>query len=334
MVRDDVLQVLEEHRGELVSGGMLARELGVSRTAVWKAISSLREDGFPIESISGGGYCLSSSSDALSSAGITMHLTTEFIGRSLDVFSEIDSTNNYLKLHAAELQHGHTAVADCQTAGRGRRGRSFLSPSGSGVYLSILLHPSLPLEQINLITVGAAVAICHAIEETADFSPSIKWVNDVLQNGKKLCGILTEASVEAETGSLDYAIVGIGINVRTPEGGLPEEIREIAGSLEDFAPHAVHRNALVAAFLNHMERCYNLIASRNTAALMEDYRSYMKFLGQEIRVILNGKSEPARALSINEHGHLIVEKNGKTETVLAGEISIRLEEQKDMPKEI
>lgn len=332
MVRDDVLQVLEQHRGELVSGGMLARELSVSRTAVWKAISALRDEGFPIESVAGGGYRLSSDSDALSSAGIALELTTQSIGQSLDIFSEIDSTNNYLKQHASELHHGHTVVADCQTAGRGRRGRSFHSPSGSGVYLSILLHPDLPLEQINLITVGAAVAISHAIEQTASFTPSIKWVNDVLMHGRKLCGILTEASVEAETGALGYAIVGIGINVRTPADGLPEDIRGIAGSLEDFAPHPVRRNALVAAFLNQMERCYQLIADGNTAQLMEEYRSYMHFLGQEIRVIANGVSEPARALSINDRGHLIVEKNGKTETVFAGEISIRLDEQTDFPK--
>ncbi|MGN1015028.1 MAG: biotin--[acetyl-CoA-carboxylase] ligase [Butyricicoccus sp.] len=332
MVRDDVLQVLEQHKGELVSGGMLAQKLSVSRTAIWKAISTLRDEGFPIESVAGGGYRLSMDSDALSAAGIQLHLTTGCIGQSLEVFSEIDSTNNYLKRKAGELPHGHTAVADCQTAGRGRRGRSFLSPSGSGVYLSILLHPTMPLEQINLITVGAAVAICHAIQEAAGFSPSIKWVNDVLQDGKKLCGILTEASVEAETGLLSYAIVGIGINVRTPEGGLPEEIRSIAGSLEDFAPHAVSRNQLVACFLNHMERCYDRIAHGQTAALMEDYRSYMHFLGQEIRIITGDAVRPARALTINEHGHLIVEQDGERRELLAGEISIRLDEQTDIPK--
>lgn len=332
MVRDDVLKVLEQHRGELVSGGALARELNVSRTAVWKAITSLRADGFPIDSVSGGGYRLSTDSDGLSRAGIQLKLRTSCIGRDMDVFSEIDSTNNFLKRNAADLKHGHTAVADCQTAGRGRLGRSFISPSGSGVYLSILLHPNLPLEQINLITVGAAVAACHAIEETASFTPDLKWVNDVLMHGKKLCGILTEASVEAETGQLNYAIVGIGINVRTPAGGLAEEIRDIAGSLEDFAPHPVNRNALVASFLNHMERCFMLISESNTSALMEDYRSYMHFMGEEIRIISGGNVETAKAVSINERGHLIIEQNSETRTVLAGEISIRLDEQSDMPK--
>lgn len=332
MVRDDVLQVLEQHRGEWVSGAQLARELNVSRTAIWKAITALRDENFPIESAVRGGYRLADSSDVLSEAGIRTELTAAQLGRTMDVFSEIDSTNNYLKQHAQTLPHGHAAIADCQTAGRGRLGRTFLSPSGSGIYLSVLLHPSLPIEQINLITVGAAVALCHAIEETAGFSPTLKWVNDILKDGKKLCGILTEASVEAETGLLSYAIVGIGINVRTPEGGLPEEIRTIAGCLEDFSAQPVRRNALAAHLLNHLERCYQLIVSGDTSALMAEYRSYMTFLGEEIRVIQNGVSAPARALDINERGHLIVEMDGSRQTIFAGEISIRLDGQTDMPK--
>ncbi len=332
MVKEKVLQVLEQHRGELISGGMLSRELSVSRTAVWKAICSLRNEGFPIESVAGGGYRLSENSDTLSEAGISFHLNTKDIGRKLDVFSQIDSTNNYLKLHAAELDHGHTVVADSQTAGRGRRGRSFSSPPTSGVYLSILLHPTLPLERINLITIGAAVAICHAIEEVAAFTPTLKWVNDVLMDGKKLCGILTEAAVEAETGALSYAIVGIGINVHHPEGGYPPELRHIAGCLEEFSAQTVQRNLLVAHFLNHMERCYQLIATGDTAALITDYRSYMHFLGQEIRVIANDHMEPAMALDINEQGHLIIQQNGERKTLLSGEISIRLDGQTDLPQ--
>lgn len=327
MVRDEVLQALERSRGQLVSGGTLAKELGVSRTAIWKAIAALRDSGFPIESVAGGGYRLAQDSDVLSQAGIDVVLNTRTIARSLDVFAEIDSTNNYLKQHAAQLPDGHTAVADCQTAGRGRLGRSFLSPPGSGIYLSILLRPQISLQQINLITVGAAVAICRAIAQVADFQPSIKWVNDVLMNGKKLCGILTEASVEAETGLLSYAIVGIGINVRTPAQGMPEEIRDIAGSLEDFAPHSVRRNALTAAFLNEMERCYQLILTGDTKQLMADYRELMHFFGQPIRVMENGRNTDAVAVNIDEQGHLLIERNGQRETLLAGEISIQLPEQ-------
>lgn len=327
MVRDDVLRALEQHRGTLVSGGTLARELGVSRTAVWKAITSLREMGFPIESISGEGYRLAESSDALSEAGIAMELKTNHLARNVCVLSTVSSTNTYLKERAADLPDGYAVVADCQTAGRGRLGRTFLSPSGSGIYISILLHPTLPLERVNMITVGAAVAMCEAIRETAGFEPDIKWVNDVLKDGKKLCGILTEAALEAETGQLSYAIVGVGINVRQPEGGLPEQIRDIAGCLEDFSAHPVRRNALAASFFNHMETCFDWIVSGKPEVLMEHYRSFIHFLGQPITVIRNGVRETATAVAINSSGHLMIEQDGQRSTMLAGEISIRLPEQ-------
>ena len=329
MVRDDVLRALETHRGQLVSGGTLARELGVSRTAIWKAITTLREMGFPIESVSGEGYRLAQSSDALSEAGIAVELKTDRIARSLCVLSEVDSTNTYLKHRAAELPDGYAVVADCQTAGRGRRGRTFYSPSGTGIYMSILLHPTLPLERINMITVGAAVAVCEAIEETAGFTPDIKWVNDVLMHGKKLCGILTEASVEAETGQLSYAIVGIGINIRRPKDGLPDDIRGIVGCLEDFSPHPVRRNALAASFFNHMESCYRWIVSGETDRLIDRYRSWIHFLGQPITVIRNDIRQPSVAVAIDSNGHLVIEQDGTRSTILAGEISIRLPEQQE-----
>jgi BirA family biotin operon repressor/biotin-[acetyl-CoA-carboxylase] ligase len=178
-----------------------------------------------------------------------------------------------------------------------------------------------------MITVGAAVAMCEAVAETAGFEPEIKWVNDVLMHGKKLCGILTEAAIEAETGMVSYAIVGIGINLRRPAQDIPQELHSIMGFLEDFAQQPVHRNALVTSFLNHMEQCYQLIASGNTDQLIDRYRSFIHFLGQPIVVTQNGSSEPATAVAIDPQGHLIIEQNGQHSTLLAGEISIRLPEQ-------
>ncbi len=329
MVRDAVLHALETHRGSVVSGGALARELGVSRTAVWKAIASLRKQGFSITAISGEGYCLSPESDALSVAGIATELTTQTMARELRVLPVVDSTNTYIKQCAAEMPDGFAVVADAQTAGRGRLGRSFLSPPGSGVYISILLHPQLPLERINMITVGAAVAVCEAIEETAGFTPDIKWVNDVLMHGKKLCGILTEAAIEAESGQLSYAVVGVGVNIRQPEDGLPDELRDIVGCLEDFSSHPVRRNAFTASFFNRMESAYRCILSGDTAALIDRYRAFIHFLGQPIVVIQQGVRTSAVAVGINDQGHLIIEQNGQRSTLFAGEISIRLPEQPD-----
>ena len=328
MVRDDVLRTLEQHRGQLISGANLARELGVSRAAVWKAITTLRDIGFPIESVAGEGYRLSETSDILSEAGIFTTLQTKHIARNLCVLETVDSTNTYVKQHASELPDGFAVVADCQTAGRGRIGRSFESPSGTGIYISILLRPSLALERVNMITVGAAVAVCETIMEIAEFIPDIKWVNDILMNGKKLCGILTEASIEAETSQLSYAVVGVGINVRTPANGLPEEIQEIAGCLEDFSKNPVQRNALAASFFNHMESCYELIQTGNISTLMNRYRSFIHFLGEPITVIRNGIKESATAIDIDPSGHLIIEQNGERSTMYAGEISIRVPGQK------
>lgn len=327
MVRDDVLRALEEHRGECVSGGTLARELGVSRTAVWKAVTSLREMGFPIDSAAGEGYRLDAASDALSEAGIRMELRTQTLAQQLCVLPIVDSTNNYIKARAADLPDGFAAVADCQSAGRGRLGRAFLSPSGSGVYISILLRPAVPLDRIHLITAATAVAACDAIREIADFAPEIKWVNDVLMHGRKLCGILTEASVEAETGALAYVIVGIGFNVRTPAGGLPAEIRDIAGCLEDYAPHPVRRNALTAAFFNHLEETCGLIERGQTETLLARYRAQMHFFGQPITVIRGDTRTEAVAVGIDENGYLMIEQNGRQSSLVAGEISIRLPEQ-------
>lgn len=327
MVRDDVLSALEQQRGEVISGGTLAKQLGVSRTAVWKAITSLKADGHEIESVPGEGYRLSLQSDILSAAGIRVWLHTAEIASSIEVVDQLESTNTVLKRRAADLPSGYVLVADSQTGGRGRRGRTFLSPSGTGVYMSILLRPELPLAQVNTLTIGAAIAACRAFEDAAGFRPSIKWVNDVLKNGKKLCGILTEASIEAETGALSYVVVGIGINARPPEGGFPEELREIVGSLEDFSSHPIDRNQLAAAFLNHMEECYSLICKNDLSELLEQYRSYVDFLGQPIRILENSGVREATAVEIDDHGHLIVEANSVRETLFAGEISIRLPEQ-------
>lgn len=328
MVRDDVLAALEQQRGTVISGSALAKQLGVSRTAVWKAITSLKADGHVIEAIPGEGYRLSPRNDVISAAGIRVWLHTTELAGELEVVEQIESTNTALKRRAAELPDGYTLVAASQTHGRGRHGRSFLSAPGMGIYLSILLRPTmLPLAQVNLLTLGAALAACHAIEEVAGFRPSIKWVNDVLKDGKKLCGILTEASIEAETGALSYVIVGIGINVRTPENGFPEDLRSIAGSLQQFTAQEIDRNRLAASFLNYMEDGYHLICSGQIPALLQQYRSYIDFLGHPIRILESTGARKAIAVAIDEYGHLIVEADGRQETLVAGEISIRLPEQ-------
>lgn len=323
-VKDLVLQELEAHRGAVVSGGTLSERLGVSRTAVWKAVNALREEGLAIESVASEGYRLAVEDDSLTAEGVKALLRTELLGREILVLPEVTSTNTVMKReYAAGKPEGFALLALRQTAGRGRLGRSFASPDG-GIYLTVLLRPALPLGQLHFLTIAAAVAVCRAIEETCGFRPSIKWVNDVLHQGKKLCGILTEASIVGETGGLDYVIVGIGINLHF-EREVPPELAAIIGSLSDFCDHVPRRAALAAAVLTHLESLYLPLREGDTAPLIDAYRSLLCCLGKPILVVENGVSAPAVCNGINGQGHLLVTMaDGSPRELQTGEISIRL----------
>jgi BirA family biotin operon repressor/biotin-[acetyl-CoA-carboxylase] ligase len=213
----------------------VSEQLGISRTSVWKAVNKLRNEGHLIEAVTHRGYRLRRKTDALSETGIKEFLSEEsrtFL--RVNVFDSVNSTNDICLEHASEGETGgYAAVAGTQTGGRGRRGRSFFSPSDTGLYISLLLRPqACTADKALRFTTAAAVSVCEAIEKVYEAAePAIKWVNDIYMRGRKVCGILTEASFNIEDGTLDYAVIGIGINVYTPESGFPEEIREIAGSV-------------------------------------------------------------------------------------------------------
>lgn len=223
-VKDAVLQALEQARGTRLSGGRLAEQLGVSRAAVHKAIAALRESGLAIDAVTGEGYRLASDDDSLTAAGINALLDTAVIGREILVEPSLTSSNTTMKEQYLGRRHGFTLFAEEQTGGRGRLGRTFVSPADTGVYMTILLHPTLPLSHLSFVTISAAIAVVRAIEQTAGFTPQIKWVNDVLMNGRKLCGILTEATIEGETGTVSSLVVGIGINLH-PNPAWPRRYR-------------------------------------------------------------------------------------------------------------
>ena len=227
--KDAILDLLWQNTDTYVSGAALAKTLGVSRTAVWKAIEQLREDGYSIDSVTNKGHRLSSESDVLSESGVRKYLGAK--GLKLLVYPSISSTNTVLKSLAEEgAEEGLCLIAGEQTAGRGRRGRSFFSPPNSGIYMSVLLRPALQAVDATSITACAAVAVAEAIESLAPVNAEIKWVNDIYVEGKKVCGILTEASLDCENGQVNYLIVGIGINTRVPDSDFPEELKSIAGS--------------------------------------------------------------------------------------------------------
>ncbi len=322
MVREHVLTALEQARGEIVSGSQLAEKIGVSRAAVWKAISVLRAEGVQIDSIHGEGYCLQSEDDSLTEAAVSACLHTQALGQSLCIVPSTPSTNTLLKQQYATAPHGFTVLAQEQTAGRGRLGRAFCSPKG-GLYMSILLRVQLPLSQLHLITLAAAVSVCQAIEQLCDIRPGIKWVNDILLGDKKLCGILTEASIEGETGAVDFAVLGIGVNLALAPS-LPPEIQQIACALNQYCSQPPRRAALAAAILEHTEANLNLLLQNTPAALLCAYRRRLCMLEKRIQVLGGSSPYEAIAKDIDANGHLMVLlPNGTVRTLTSGEVSIR-----------
>lgn len=325
--KDAMLSLFEQNKGEWFSGEEIASRLDVSRTAIWKAVDSLRSEGYPIDSQKSRGYRLSPDTDIVSSQGVGKYLSQD-LSLNMTVFDEVVSTNTLLKERAADGEkEGTVIIANSQTGGKGRLGRSFFSPLDTGLYISVLLRPTDMAPQRALrITTMAAVAACDAIEGvlTGWEKPQIKWVNDIFLRERKVVGILTEASMSMENGNLEYAVLGIGFNVYPPEGGFPEEIRNIAGAiLPERVPDA--KNKIAAVFLN---RFFELYRSREEKAYAAEYKKRSLVLGKKVDVIPTGSGEKriAKVLDITDECNLLVEylDGKKEEAVLSsGEVSIR-----------
>jgi len=305
-----------------VSGGALSRKLSVSRSAVWKAVESLRADGHEISAVTNRGYRLESSGDTLSAAGIEAYLRTGGVFR-IEVRKTVESTNTVLRGTAANnLPEGFVLVAEGQTAGKGRLGRGFHSPAGHGVYFSLLLRPGANTADAALITSAAAVAVARAIDKVFGIRVGIKWVNDLFVQGKKVCGILTEAVFGMESGMIESAVLGIGINITSPESGFPEGVRDVAAALTDRREGKdLERCRLIAATLDNFWEYYRNLAGRE---FLDEYRARSIVLGQDVLVLAGESAKPARALAIDDNCGLTVRfENGETATLNSGEVSIR-----------
>ncbi len=323
--REAVLSLLRGEEGFL-SGQELSRRLKLSRAAVWKAVDALRGEGYEIEARTGLGYRLTAAPDVLTEAEIRSFLgPTRLVGRELRCFEELDSTNNYLKAQPG-APDGTVAIADSQTAGRGRMDRSFQSPRGQGIYLSVLLRPPLPPDRLPPVTALAGVAVCAAVERVCGARPGLKWPNDPVLCGKKLCGILTELSLEAETGRVQSLVLGIGVNVGQGEEDFSPEVREVATSLRQALGRSVSRPQLAAALLEELDRAYAALLAGDLPAYLAAYRSRCVNLGKTVRLIPFGGGEPetAQAVDIDEEFSLVVRgADGKERTVRSGEVSVR-----------
>ena len=321
-VKERLLPLLTDRGENYLSGEDAAKLLGVSRNAVWKAVSALKEEGYNIEAVTNRGYRLKDSGDVLSSAEIEKNLTFLKGRLNIEVKKTVTSTNALLKEKAtAGAPEGTVLIALSQTAGRGRFTRKFFSPSDSGIYMSILLRPRISAENAALITTAAAVAVAEAAEKLSGGKTAIKWVNDVLIDGKKICGILTEASLNIESGELDYAVLGIGLNVYEPENGFPDEIKNIAGAILKERGSG-NKSRLAAAVLESFFKYYKDISERR---YLKAYRERCIVLGKQISVMSQDGSRSAYALDIDENCRLRVKyPDGKEELLSSGEVSIKL----------
>lgn len=326
MSRDRILALLKASGGQPLSGEAIGRELGISRTAVWKGIEALRTEGYEIASAPHRGYTLVRRPDSLRFGEIAGGIRScSVVGTELVCLASVDSTNTECKRRiAAGAGEGLVIVANEQTGGRGRNGRSFVSPPDSGLYLSAVLMPDVPPVQVIDLTAWTAVAVCDAIEETCGTRPGIKWTNDIVLGGRKVCGILTEMEAEAESGRLRYVIPGIGINCSERDEDFPPEVRPVATSLSQELGKPVDRAALASSLIRALDRMYAAFPAGKDRYL-DAYRKSCVTLGHEVRLLsADGSEEEAYAEAIDSRFGLVVRRKDKSRlTVRSGEVSVR-----------
>ncbi|NMC57320.1 MAG: biotin--[acetyl-CoA-carboxylase] ligase [Eubacteriaceae bacterium] len=318
-LKQSVLQILELNRSNFISGEQIASELNVSRAAVWKAIKALENEGYIIHCVTNKGYQLSKDNDLISKEGITPFLKENYKNNNIIVYKTIGSTNDEAKLKALEsCPHGSVIIAETQTKGKGRMGRSFYSPAGSGIYMSFILRPKTDASNAVLLTTAAAVAVCRAIKSACGLKTKIKWLNDIYYKDKKICGILSEAVTNCETGMVESVVVGIGINFKTEFSG---ELMQTAGSLYAGVKPPITRNRLIAEVINQMLDISEDFVYRE---FLNEYKEDSFVIGQDIVFFRNNIWHNAKAVDIADNGGLVVQyESRQIETLFSGEITIR-----------
>lgn len=324
MTRDAVLKLLIRHDGYL-SGEVMSGQLGVSRCAVFKAVRGLRNEGYNIEARTNVGYRLVLSADLLNRRELVRHLGK--MRAPVYFYESAESTNTLAKLLGERgAPHGTLVTAARQTAGRGRLGRAFFSDSPGGVWMTTILRPDIPVQDAALLTVLAAVAVVRVLKVKCNLLAGIKWTNDILIGGKKLCGILTEMTSEAETGRVQQVALGIGLNANQKKEDFPQELTDVATSLYIVSGRKFERAALIAAIYREVLSLFDTGAlTVGRPALLSEYRGYLVGLRKEISVRQACGQFKATALGIDDRARLLVRlADGSTKALESGEISILL----------
>ncbi|MGN0415279.1 MAG: biotin--[acetyl-CoA-carboxylase] ligase [Agathobacter sp.] len=319
-MKAEILRMLRETEG-YVSGQELCNKFGVSRTAVWKAVNQLKEAGYEIEAAQNKGYHLLSVPDVMDQVELESIRATEWAGCEIHYFDSIDSTNTKAKELAEE---GHPAgtlvVADQQVAGKGRRGRAWESPHGTGIFMTLLLKPDINPNNASMLTLVAAMATAGAISRVTGENAQIKWPNDIVIDGKKICGILTEMSAQFDY--INHIVIGIGINVHNEE--FPEEIRGTAGSLLLSCGKRFHRADLIEAFLEEFEKYYAIyLETEDMEGLYKEYNLMLVNMGRQVKVLDPKEPFEGKAMGITKKGELIVDTWESRKLVSSGEVSVR-----------
>ena len=321
-MRSQILNLLKQAGDNFLSGEYLAETLNVSRTAIWKHIKALRDSGYDIESVPRNGYRLLHSPDLLSAEEVKNSLSTKILGSDIKYFTTTDSTNNQAKKLALDgAVDGTIVISEEQNGGRGRLSRSFFCPKYKCIWFSVILRPDFLPQEAPKCTLLAAVAVTKAIYDVTGVKVGIKWPNDILYNGKKLVGILTEMSAEMER--INYIVLGIGIDVNISVEETPEDIRDIMTSLSQITGKKVSRLELLNKLLYHLEQLYIMAQKQSFAPILDEWRKYSITLNQEIKVISGNDVTYGEAVDIDDDGALLVKINGQIKRVLAGDVSIR-----------
>ncbi|MCB6307921.1 biotin--[acetyl-CoA-carboxylase] ligase [Mediterraneibacter glycyrrhizinilyticus] len=322
-MKAEILKMLKE-ADDHISGQQLCEQFQVSRTAVWKVINQLKEEGYQVEAVRNKGYRIIESPDVLTREELSVQIgdATRWAGQEIVCFTETDSTNvRARKLGENGAAHGTLVVAEQQTAGRGRRGRGWESPAGSSIYMSLLLRPEFLPNKAPMLTIVMAYSVATALREQTGLDFRIKWPNDIVLNGKKVVGILTEMSTEIEY--INHVVIGVGINVNTE--AFPEEICATATSIRRESGKTWRRAELIAAILRQFEVQYErFVKEEDLAYLREAYDAILVNCNREVRILGEKDGYRAVALGIDDQGELLVRKeDGTVTSVYAGEVSVR-----------
>lgn len=322
-MKSEILRMLKESE-KYLSGQELCEKFGVSRTAIWKVVKQLEAEGYLIEAVRNKGYRLKTAGDFLSQAELESSISTQWAGKNIVYYNEIDSTNTAAKKAAeAGAPHGTLVVSDYQSMGKGRRGKTWSAPHGVGIWMSLIMRPELPPSAASMLTLVAAMAVAEGLDKATDgvLKAQIKWPNDIVSGGKKICGILTEMSTELEC--INYVVTGMGINANTEE--FPEDIETVASSILLETGKRLNRSKTINCIMQKFETYYKaFVEAGNMSGLIKEYNSRLANKDNTVKVLKPGGGYTGISLGINDSGALLVKtEDGTIHSVISGEVSVR-----------